>query len=254
MRTKALLLSAALVAAGVATSMAQSNVYSLNIVGYVNVPVQKGKLYMLQNPLDTGTGNNITNVLIQPYTGTNGVPDPALDGGWDGSIVWEFTQAGGYTANPETYITGFGWFPAALNMNPGTGFFLLSQSNSTVTFTGSVVLGSTNTLIPGIQMVGSEYAAANGPGALGLNGHDGDIIFRWYGSGPPVGYTGGTQAFGTGVTYIAGYGWYDSDAPTSSNGGGGGGSTNGPTLNVGEAFFYLNTGATIPWAQNFTVN
>ena len=41
MRTKALLCAAAL-AAGTAASMAQSNVYSLNIVGYVNVPLTSG--------------------------------------------------------------------------------------------------------------------------------------------------------------------------------------------------------------------
>src|ERR1700691_3524535 len=103
MRTKTLLLTAALVAAGVASSMAQSNVYSLNIVGYVNIPVTKGNLYLLENPFDTGTGNNITNVVVQPYMGgTNDVPNPAVDAGWDSSVLWEFTQGGGYGAG-ETY-------------------------------------------------------------------------------------------------------------------------------------------------------
>jgi hypothetical protein len=50
MRTKALLCTSA-VAAGVATSMAQPNVYSLNVVGYVNVPIQGGVSFnLLANP------------------------------------------------------------------------------------------------------------------------------------------------------------------------------------------------------------
>src|SRR5690348_15250407 len=61
MRTKALLCAAALLAAGVATSMAQSNVYSLNVVGYVNVRMNQG-LTMIANPLDAGN-NTVSNVF-----------------------------------------------------------------------------------------------------------------------------------------------------------------------------------------------
>src|SRR6478672_7317898 len=46
MRTKTLLLTAALAAVGVSSSMAQ--VYSVNVVGYVNKSVPKG-FYMLAN-------------------------------------------------------------------------------------------------------------------------------------------------------------------------------------------------------------
>src|SRR5580704_8349750 len=110
MRTKTLLLTAALVAAGVASSMAQSNVYSLNIVGYVNIPVTKGKLYMLNNPFDTGTGNNISNVLVQPYVNlTDG-----SDGGWDGTVIYQFSQAGGYAL--DGYNAGFGWLPGTTTL------------------------------------------------------------------------------------------------------------------------------------------
>src|SRR6516164_550275 len=65
MRTKVLLCAAA-VAAGALSSMAQSNVYSLNVVGYVNVPIVGGGSYnMIANPLNnTGTGgNNISNLF-----------------------------------------------------------------------------------------------------------------------------------------------------------------------------------------------
>src|SRR4051812_11081510 len=65
MRTKALLCAAGILAAGAATSMAQSNVYSLNVVGYVNVSLTNG-FNMVANQLDldgTGINNTVTNVV-----------------------------------------------------------------------------------------------------------------------------------------------------------------------------------------------
>jgi hypothetical protein len=207
----------------------------------------------MENPFDTGTGNNITNVVVQPYMGgTNDVPDPKVDAGWDSSVLYEFTQSGGY-GNGETYFSGFGWYPGVLITAPGTGFFLLPKTNSTVTFTGSVVLGSTNNLPKGASLVGSAYAGATTLTGLGLVGNDSDVIYRFYSSAVPAGYSGSVQSYGGGVTYFAGYGWYDADAPTSSNAGNGGGSTNGPVLNVGEGFFYIAT-QPLTWTQNFTVN
>src|SRR3954470_8755678 len=64
MRTKALLCAAAL-AAGAATSMAQSNVYSLNVVGYYNVPVPANQLVLVANQLNT-TNNTIAGLIQGP--------------------------------------------------------------------------------------------------------------------------------------------------------------------------------------------
>jgi hypothetical protein len=55
MRTKTLLLSAAAMAAGLVSSVAQSNVYSVNVVGYVNQVLPAGTLVAVANPLDNGT-------------------------------------------------------------------------------------------------------------------------------------------------------------------------------------------------------
>src|SRR5215475_1208779 len=52
MRTKTLLLSAVALAAGVLASQAQSNVYSANVVGYVNLPVPVSTLVLAATPLD----------------------------------------------------------------------------------------------------------------------------------------------------------------------------------------------------------
>ena len=43
MRTKTLLLTAALAAAGAATSMAQSTIYSVNAVGYANITINNAR-------------------------------------------------------------------------------------------------------------------------------------------------------------------------------------------------------------------
>ena len=60
MRTKALLLGAAVGAIGLATSMAQ--VYSVNIVGYVNTTIPTG-FSIICNPLNATGGNTIGNVM-----------------------------------------------------------------------------------------------------------------------------------------------------------------------------------------------
>src|SRR6266545_7604189 len=63
MRTKALFLTVALSAAGIATSMAQ--VYSVNAVGYVNVTIPGGnKFALFSNPLIAAT--NTLNSLFPP--------------------------------------------------------------------------------------------------------------------------------------------------------------------------------------------
>ena len=64
MRTKTLLLTAVLSAAGLASSLAQGAVYSVNAVGYVNLTVPAG-LSLIANPLDA-TDNTIANVLKVP--------------------------------------------------------------------------------------------------------------------------------------------------------------------------------------------
>src|ERR1035441_715219 len=65
MRTKALLGLAAL-AVGLSTSMAQ-NVYSLNVVGYINITVGAGYT-LCANQLNNGT-NGINDVLANPPGG-----------------------------------------------------------------------------------------------------------------------------------------------------------------------------------------
>ena len=231
MRTKTLLLTAALVAAGVASSMAQSNVYSLNIVGYVNIPVVAGKFYLMENPLSDGSSNNVNSV----FSSLN-----ANAFNFDGSAVFTFSGGTYHEDDYNASATNNGsWSPGTSALSPGVGFWFTSPNNGTITFVGSVTLSNSIALVPGFSLVGSAYPASANMVGLGLNNlanangfnNDGDAIFR---------FDVPTQAF-VEYDFNAGSGWTP-------------GSTNGPTLNVGEGIFYGNVNNTNNWNQSFTVN
>src|SRR5579859_7839113 len=139
MRTKTLLLTAALAAAGALSSMAQSNVYSLNIVGYVNVTLTNGGsgFTLFANQLDfdgTGTNNTLNNVL------STNMPN--------NTTVYKFNPStGGYTAS--SYVTGIGWLPdGTATLNPGEGAFINVPTTATVTLVGNVLQGNLSTPYP----------------------------------------------------------------------------------------------------------
>ncbi len=223
MRTKALL-GLAVLAVSAATCVAQ-NVYSLNIVGYVNLPVTADKFYLIENPLTqaSGNGNAISNII-------------KLDNTFNNSLLFAYNN--GKLEAVETYFTDFGWYPGTTVLNPGQGFYLLPKAAGTVTFVGEVVLTNSTTLATGFNMVASAYPAAMSMQALGLTGQENDLVFRFN--------TAAGKLYEP-VTFFKDYGWYDSNVTD-------GGPPAGPTLNVGEAIWYVNKGAApIQWTQSFTV-
>jgi hypothetical protein len=220
MRTKVLLGLAAL-AAGLSTSVAQ-NVYSLNVVGYVNVSLQANKLHFLSVPLIPNGGNwNITNSIV-------------LDNSQEGATIYAWAGTGWSPDNPS-WVSGFGWYPE-LSITNGTAFFLASKANSTLTFVGDVPQGALAYNIPaGVSTLANKVpVSANFPG--GTIGHEGDTIFTWQ----QAAQKWNPDSAG----YVGGFGWYSPD-PTVT--------TNGPVLNPADGAFYVNTGAAIPFTQNFTV-
>jgi len=225
MRTKALLCAAAF-AASVAASKAD-NVYSLNIVGYVNVPVVANSMYLLGNPLNTSDGlNNVSNVI----TTLPDSFDTAYIAFWDGT-----------TLQPEeTWFAGYGWYPATTALPPGQGFaFFTLGGSGTITFVGQVQTNYTASLVPGINLIASAYPASLSLTALGLVGwNDTDYVAR------QINWTATSLEYDN-ITYFQGYGWYD-------NGLGDGGPITGPNLGVAEGVYYWNAGATpVTWTQNF---
>ena len=133
MKLKSLAIAAATLAVGAITSQAQ--VYSQNIVGYVNAPTVAGQYVLLCNPLDDGT--NTLNSLAS----SAGI----------GSLVQVWNGAG-YTQCSKSPV---GWSPNA-SIPVGKGLFL----RTTIPFAEN--LGGTNlNLVPGI---GSLAQIWNGAG------------------------------------------------------------------------------------------
>ena len=181
MRTKALLCCAAL-AAGIATSaVAQSNVYSLNIVGYVNYTIGTG-FNLIANPLDNGT-----NDLNSLFPGA----------GFGDTI---YTYNGTFT--PSTFLGSWSPDPVIL---PGTGIFYSASAAFTNTYVGNVLTGTLNNPIPaGLSLKASQAPVADTLNNLGLPGSFGDTVYLYRnGAYTPSTYLGTWSPPAVGSTNIA---------------------------------------------------
>jgi len=213
MRTKTTLLTAALVAAGAATSMAQ--VYSLNVVGYINVTLTNG-FQMVSCPLQGSSGNTIASLIPNPPNQTT---------------VYKFSNVGGYTQ--DSFLTGVGWLSGGgITLNPGEGAFINLPggpgTSATLTFVGTVPQGALSTpLSAGFQIVSSQVPL-NGTlqNTLKYTPKNQDTVYIF----DPV-----SQSY-TQASYITGPGWLPSE----------------PSVAVGQAFF-LSTASSGSWDNNFTV-
>jgi len=235
MRTKALLLAAAFVAAGIATSMAQSsNVYSLNVVGYVNVTLSPG-YSIIENPLQWPGENVLSNVM------------PVVP---KGSIIYDFASGG---ASSHSYnLQGSGltnWGATGSSMSqaflPGTGFFFKNPNtnNYTVTFVGNVMQGTLSNYVRGggYTLIGSQVPQA---GAI-----DSDLGYIPTASSTTVyryasaanGLNGGTGGYVPYSYHLNGFGtnqWFSTFGVLSNT--------------VAEGFWLKETHAT-NWVRTFTV-
>jgi hypothetical protein len=163
MRTKTLLLIAAVSAAGVATSMAQA-VYSVNAVGYVKVNVQPG-FQMIANPLKAA--DNTVGALLP------GVPA--------GTTVYKFDSATGQY-DIANFIFG-SWQNPGITLNPGEGAFIFNptQANIELTFVGEVEQGALSNPLPaGFSVRGSQVPQAGLISSdLGFPAAAGDAVYQF---------------------------------------------------------------------------
>jgi hypothetical protein len=231
---KTLLIAAAALAAGVISSQAQ--VYSQNIVGYVNTPLPSG-YNLIENPLTTGVSNGVNEVFANINDGD----------------VFVFWNGAGY--NQVEYspfwqsIYGFPtpwWDPvntvsaAIPTIVPGEAFFYYnSGSSNTVTLVGTVIQASTNGLTAGYNMVGAILPVGGSVtnAAWNLTPADGDIYVTWTGAGyNQVEYSPFWQSI---------YGfptpWWDPVNTVSAA---------PPVITVGQGFFYYNSASTNIWVQS----
>jgi hypothetical protein len=247
---KTLLMAAAALAASVISSQAQ--VYSQNIVGYVNKPLPTG-FNIVANPMDYSSGNAATNFVDN----SGGVYDGSLVYIWNGSsftvVQYDSSQTTGF-AN----ALGNAAVPAPI-LNPGQAFFLNNQSgtSNTVTFVGTVhvdgaasgtnVVGLTTNVLSGsltYVYVSSKLPVAGGVSAvLGLKNDlagtlDGSLILI-----PNI--VGGNV---NGYTTIQ----FDSTQPTGFANALGNASVPEPVIQVGSGFFFSNqTGGNYNWIQSY---
>lgn len=220
MRTKTLLGLAAL---AVGLSSASAQVYSLNVVGYVNVSLQANKMHFLSVPLLPNGGDfNITNtvVLDSSQMFANIYQWDAINGKWNDTIPsW----------------TGTAWDTPMVISN-GVGFFIASQAASTLTFVGDVPQGAIAYTVPaGLSTLANKVPeSVNFPGATigGLF----DNIFTW---------DQAAQKWSDAVWSYNGTSWDNGVA---------GHSVDGPLLNPTDALFYQNVNTAFSFTRNFTVN
>jgi hypothetical protein len=222
MRTKTLLLTAALSAAGIATSMAQ--VYSVNAVGYVNTTLLPG-FNLVSNPLNNTSGNTIANLFGTGIQGT--IPD--------GTIVYYFNSTTDQfvSAVYDSIDAAFGPAANAATVIPageGAFVFVPGNANVTCTFVGEVPQGAaSNQQLPqGFSIKGSTVPAAGPITGMNFPAAGGDIIYEWN----PT-----TDQYVASVFDDIDNAW----GPQV------------PNIDVGEAFFVFK-GAAATWTRNFDVN
>jgi len=192
MRTKTLLLTAAVMAVGITASQAQ--VYSVNAVGYVNLSLPAG-YSMISNPLN-GTNNNLSTILPT-------VPD--------GTQILAFDDAGQhFAADVPSFVEGFGWFPDGV-LPPGIGVFILLPNAFTLTFVGEVPQGNlTNGIVAGYSMKSSQVPQTGRITTdLSFPAVDGDQVFQ---------FNNVTQHYVAEVpSFVEGFGWFPYE-PTNNVG------------------------------------
>jgi hypothetical protein len=218
MKTQTLLIAAAALAAGVISSHAQ--VYSQNIVGYVNIPLVVGN-NLIANQLDyDGTGTNNTVNTVFP----NGLPNKTVISAWNPAtssfVLAEYFTSSGWTGTNSALVQ------AALQ--PGSGFFIKVNTATNITLVGNVITGTNTYPVP----AGFTVQAPSAPIAGTLDTTNGyhpsnkDIVDVWVPS---------SSTFSL-YEYFTSGGWTPSD----------------PQLAVGQSVF-LKAAKSTNWTQVLNV-
>lgn len=221
MRTKTLLLSAAAIAAGLLSASAQ--VYSVNVVGYVNSTYHEG-FQVVANPLDKDGTNLLSSVIGSQLPVNSEI------------YIWNGTTYNGSTFTKNKAGTATNWSPDVA-IPPGLGFWVgipTGSGNVTNTFVGNVMQGNlTNSNVVGgsggFSIVGSQVPQAGGlTTTLKYNPQANDAVYTWANPG------------------WTSYNYTKNKAGTSTNW------DTEPTIAVGQGF-WLATQPGASWVRNFTV-
>jgi hypothetical protein len=180
-------------------------------VGYVNVTVEGGaggRFTAIANPLDNSAGNTLSTLFPNPPFLTNFYK-------WDGAGFQIATFAGAWDQD--------------LELQPGEGGFINTDTTFTVTFVGEVLQGDlTNAFGSGFSMLSSQVPQAGGANDLGLTAalSSFDNAYEW---------NFAAQSYD--VRTLIAPGTWDVE----------------PQLEVGESLF-VNAQAAGSWDRTFSVN
>jgi hypothetical protein len=233
MRTKTLLLTAALSAAGLLPSMAQ--VFSVNAVGYVNITVPANGYMMVANPLVGNPNNNLDNILPLPS-------------GFTGTSVFRFNAATQGYYDTMQWLEGVGWLAGDENdkvIAPGEGFFVQNIQGGplNVTFVGEVQGGTSQNPITGNNAYSLRSAIVPKGGPLGWVGLANSLEFPADSGDSIFVFDEGTQQYKPTYQYLEGVGWLHDFDPVE-----------GPNIQPGRSFFVQKVAPTRNWTMAFSVN
>jgi hypothetical protein len=232
MRTKTLLITAALSAAGLLPSMAQ--VFSVNAVGYVNISVPANGYAIVSNPLNGNPNNDLNTTLPLPDSFT-------------GASVYRFNPTTQSYRDTMQWVGGVGWLasdPADLIVNPGEGFFLQNVAGVplTATMVGEVPSGTTANPIRGNNAYQIRSAVVPKGLPLGWVGLANSLEFPADTGDSVFIFDAATQQYKDTVQYVDGVGWLSSDYPVE-----------GPTIQPGTGFFIQKVAPDRSWSMTFNV-
>jgi hypothetical protein len=237
MRTKALLMAAAALAAGIVTSNAQ--VYSQNIVGYVSVSLTNATLQCISPVLDLdGTGTNNTVSTVFPGAAVNDNVYVFTGAGYDQLIFKKSGHSPNFVTNWVVGATTTNNYP----INPGQGVFYLAAANETNTEVGTVLQGTNlvNSFVPaanGINLIASIAPISGGlTSVLGYQPNVNDNVYIFTGSG-----------YNQFIYKKSGH------SPNFVTNWVLGATTQEPVVSAGQGFF-LAPAAAAAWSENFVVN
>jgi len=153
--------------------LAQTNVYSVNVVGYINVTLQPG-YNLVSSPLQAS--NNSVNTVLANISPVD--PANSLLFTWGGVSYNQGQIAGGdgfwydpNTGNPSTQV-----------VPPGASFFIQNGSggNLTMTLTGSVVQGTNGYVVSkGYTFLGDPAPISGDIVTNGFPVTDNALLYTW---------------------------------------------------------------------------
>jgi hypothetical protein len=208
--------------------MAQA-VYSVNVVGYVNLTMSRG-FNLVANQLDATPDNKLGSVL----------PSVPAE-----SQVLKFKN-NNYTRDDFDPGSG-GWIdaetlePSVRSISPGEGFFYYNPTTGplTITTVGQVKTG--NGLSVGLDASQFTLISAITPQDLALTAANSFPVAQ---DMQYLSYNGATQLYNTRLDFDSG-GWINSETldPVTA-----------PVATVGSGFFIYNPGTATSWTRDFNPN